>query len=449
MITTTEALTSIFGDYRGETGNDSAIEHVMTDTRAPQKQSLFIPIAGENFDAHSFLNKAVENGAVATLWEKGKELPEDVPENFPVFFVEDTVKAMQTLAQNYIRDVGPTVVAVTGSNGKTTTKDIAASVLAQKFKTHHTEGNLNNHIGVPLTIFSMPEDTEVAVIEMGMNNAGEIEVLSNIARPDYAIITNIGESHIEQLGSRQNIAEAKMEITKGFHEGSSLIFDGDEPLLRGVEGTACGFRDHVDQRAKGIFLHDEGSRFEVNGEQYEVPLVGKHNVKNALYVVTLAKKMGMDREEIQLGLRRLSMTGMRLEKLTGLNGAHVFNDTYNASPTSMKAVIEFVRMYNMKKHKILVLGDMFELGMHSNELHAQVAEAINPQINAVFTIGGDSKAISDKVAGKFSSITTRHFKDPELLAGQLKELMTEDSIVLIKASRGMKLERIVQSITNE
>ncbi|SIS37934.1 UDP-N-acetylmuramoyl-tripeptide--D-alanyl-D-alanine ligase [Salimicrobium flavidum] len=449
MIITTGQLTSLFEEGKGGTDKNIRIESVMTDTRIEQKGSLFIPIVGENFDAHSFLDKAIENGAVAALWQKNMEFPADIHEDFPVFFVEDTVSAMQLLANEYIRRIQPTVVAVTGSNGKTTTKDMAASVLSQKFRTHHTKGNLNNHIGVPLTIFSMPEDTQVLVLEMGMNNKGEIEVLSNIARPHYGIVTNIGESHIEQLGSRENIAAAKLEITSGFRDDGELIFDGDEKLLKGTDGLSCGFSENVEYRAKEIFLHDEGSRFLVEGHRYLLPLVGKHNVKNATYVILLAKKLGMDAAEIQKGFDSLSMTGMRLEKLNGMKGSHVFNDTYNASPTSMKAVIEFVRTYKTKSHKVLVLGDMYELGMHSKELHAQVAEAITPEIDIVMTVGDDSKAISDKVATIFSSITTKHFREKGPLIEELKSVVGEQSIVLVKASRGMKLEEIVDTIVKD
>ncbi|SDJ03618.1 UDP-N-acetylmuramoyl-tripeptide--D-alanyl-D-alanine ligase [Salimicrobium halophilum] len=449
MITTTETMISLFHDFKGDAHRGIHIESVMTDTRVPGRKSLFIPIVGENFDAHSFLDKAIEQGAVAALWQKDIDLPAYVPTDFPVFFVEDTLTAMQRLANEYIRRVEPTVVAITGSNGKTTTKDMAASVLRKKFRTHYTKGNLNNHIGVPLTVFAMPENTEVLVLEMGMNRAGEIEVLSELARPHYGIVTNIGESHIEHLGSRENIATAKLEITAGFRESSLLIYDGDEKLLAGTKGITCGFSDYVDRKAENILLHDEGSRFQVEGSTYDLPLVGKHNVKNAVYVLTLAEKLGMNPEEVQSGFGELTMTGMRLEKVLGLQGSHVFNDTYNASPTSMKAVIDFLKQYQAKSHKILVLGDMFELGYHSRELHASVAESVTPDIDAVLSIGEDSRAITEEVARRFSSVLTAHYKEKQELIEKLKSLLQEDSVVLVKASRGMKLEEVVTAITNE
>ncbi|WP_347860663.1 UDP-N-acetylmuramoyl-tripeptide--D-alanyl-D-alanine ligase [Salimicrobium sp. PL1-032A] len=449
MIITTEEMLTLFGDYQGKVSRDGLIGSVMTDTRVTGENSLFIPIEGENFDAHDFLDQAIEKGAVATLWNKGKDLPPNVPEDFPVFLVEDTLGAMQQLAKEYIRKVAPTVVAITGSNGKTTTKDMVASVLRKKFRTHWTDGNLNNHIGVPLTVFAMPENTEMLVLEMGMNRAGEIKILSELASPDYGLITNIGESHIEYLGSRENIAEAKLEITAGFKEDGLLIYDGDEKLLAGTEGITCGFSEYADRRAESILLHDEGSRFQVNGVSYELPLVGKHNVKNAVYVLTLAEQLGMTPSEVQAGFNELTMTGMRLEKMEGVHGSHVFNDTYNASPTSMKAVIDFLKAYQAKSHKILVLGDMFELGYHSRELHESVSGAVTPEINVVLSIGEDSSAITEAVSKRFSSIITAHFKEKQKLIEKLEDVLQEDSVVLVKASRGMKMEEVVTAISNK
>lgn len=205
------------------------IEGVTTDSRNVRKGNLFVPIIGEKFNGHDFVEKAFENGAHASLWSRSVPNP---PQDKPLIIVDDTLAALQQIASHYLLEVNPKVVGITGSNGKTTTKDMIASVVGTRYRVHKTKGNFNNHIGLPLTILDMPEDTEVAVLEMGMNAKGEIELLSSIARPDIAVITNIGDAHLQDLGSREGIAEAKLEIIKGLKENGTLIYHGDEPLLK-------------------------------------------------------------------------------------------------------------------------------------------------------------------------------------------------------------------------
>ncbi|MCD8500627.1 MAG: UDP-N-acetylmuramoyl-tripeptide--D-alanyl-D-alanine ligase [Bacillaceae bacterium] len=218
---------------------------VFIDSRLQVEQGLFIPIIGERFDGHEFIFDAIKNGAVATLWDVSKPIPNELIESqFPVFYVNDTLTALQQLAKHYLEFVKPRVIAVTGSNGKTSTKDLIESVVSQVYKTHKTKGNYNNHIGLPLTILSMPSDCEVIILEMGMSDFGEISLLSRIANPDFAVITNIGESHIEQLGSREGIATAKYEIIDGLKEKGVVILDGDEPLLKVYQHEClitCGY----------------------------------------------------------------------------------------------------------------------------------------------------------------------------------------------------------------
>ena len=230
MLTLTYIKT-VFPEIKGKLSNENQHVEIMTDSRERVDNGLFIPIIGERFDAHQFIEQAIENGAVAALWDRKKEIPSTIPESFVFFFVDDTAQALQQLAKKYRQDVNPIVIGITGSNGKTTTKDLVSSVLATKYRTHRTVGNFNNEIGMPLTILQMKDDTEVLVVEMGMSDFGEIDRLTNIAQPDYAIITNIGESHIEHLGSREGIAKAKLEITNGLKRDGKLLIDGDEKLL--------------------------------------------------------------------------------------------------------------------------------------------------------------------------------------------------------------------------
>jgi UDP-N-acetylmuramoyl-tripeptide--D-alanyl-D-alanine ligase len=250
-------------------GNSVEINGVSTDSRENLRGKLFIPIKGEKYDAHQFLPQAIANGAAAILCSKSYE---DVPTNVPVVLVEDTLEGLQQLAKSYLKEWNGKVVGITGSNGKTSTKDILTSILSAKYKVHKTQGNFNNHIGLPLTVLSMDEDTEVAVLEMGMSNFGEIELLTKIANPDAAIITNIGESHMMELGSRAGIAKAKLEIAEGLKENGTLLINGDEPLL--IEGVkAISFKGNIEtfgfNHSNNLYpttfeLTENGSSFEVN-----------------------------------------------------------------------------------------------------------------------------------------------------------------------------------------
>ena len=452
MILEVKELADLFSNHQGAANDQIIIDSVMTDSRKTEKQSLFVPIVGENFDAHQFLGEAIKQGAVAALWQKDQPVPRLAPTDFPLFLVEDTTKALQQVASYYLKKVDPIVVGVTGSNGKTTTKDMVASVLATKYHTHKTAGNFNNHIGLPLTVLSMPLETEAVVLEMGMDRAGEISVLSTLARPDYAIITNIGESHIENFGSREGIAKAKLEITEGLSSEGNLIIDGDEPLLEDQKKlpktVSCGFGEDADYRTSIQQLTDEYSTFTVHEQSYELPMAGEHNVKNATYVIALAERLGLSMEEIQKGFRQLEMSAMRFEKHKGHEGSLIINDAYNASPTSMKAIIKVISDLTSKSKKVLVLGDMFELGEHSEALHASVADAIDETIYAVYTIGDHSRKISEAISATHTTIETKHFTEKKKLSHHVRSLLTEDTVVLIKASRGMKLEELLENLVD-
>lgn len=444
-------LTKISSKFSGSFNNDAIIEEVFIDSRKQVNNGLFIPIIGERFDAHDFLLGAIEKGAIATLWHENKLLPKEFDPQFPVFYVNDTLKALESLAKTYLEKVSPCVIGVTGSNGKTSTKDILDSVLATTFKTHKTAGNYNNHIGLPLTILAMPEDCEVAILEMGMSNFGEISFLSMLAQPDIAIITNIGESHIEQLGTREGIAKAKLEITDGLKTAGVLIIDGDEPLLadtNDINLLRCGYEDNNDFRIIGLEQKVDKTNFRINESgSYTLSLLGKHNVKNSTYAIAVGKYLGLSEHTIQLGLKSCILTGMRMEKKPGINGSTIINDAYNSSPTSMKAAIETIKELADFKTRILILGDMYELGKDEKELHRSVAKAISAPITHLITVGEKGSWISEVLLEKNNDkIEISSYKTKREVALNLEKLLNVGSVVLIKASRSMKLETIATDL---
>lgn len=446
-----DLLKEISSKYSGTFSNDAIIEEVFIDSRKHVNNGLFIPIIGERFDAHNFLVGAIEKGATATFWDENKALPKEIDPQFPVFYVNDTLKALESLAKTYLEKVSPCVIGVTGSNGKTSTKDILASVLATTFKTHKTAGNYNNHIGLPLTILAMPEDCEVAILEMGMNNFGEISFLSRLAQPDIAIITNIGESHIEQLGSREGIAKAKLEIIDGLKTSGVLIIDGDEPLL-GVSNDLnllrCGYNHDNDYQITALEQKADKTIFKLNeAGSYKLSLLGKHNVKNSTFAIAVGKYLGLSEHTIQLGLKNCILTGMRMERKSGIHGTTIINDAYNSSPTSMKAAIETIKELVGFERRILVLGDMYELGPDEKELHRSVAEVICAPITHLITVGEKGSWISEVLLEKNNDkIEISSYQTKREVVEKLENLLSDGSVVLIKASRGMKLETIATDL---
>ncbi|WP_010530449.1 UDP-N-acetylmuramoyl-tripeptide--D-alanyl-D-alanine ligase [Lentibacillus jeotgali] len=451
MLFTTKWLTTVFSDYKGAAVDEVEIVEVTTDSRRKLKKSLFIPLAGENFDGHHYMKDAFDQGAAAALWDKHKALPESLPADFPVFFVNDTLTAMQELAKAYRKKVNPVVIGVTGSNGKTTTKDIIASVVGSSYKTHHTEGNLNNQVGLPLTILSMPLDTEALVVEMGMNHFGEIETLTKIAQPNYAVITNIGESHIEFLGSREGIARAKLEIIKGTTKDGYLLIDGDEPLLRQVHQREhvikCGYHTNNDVTIRNINITRQSTQFELSdGGSYTIPLLGSHHALNASFAITIGRLLNIATDNVKQALTGLELTSMRFELMNGKNGSSIINDAYNASPTSMKASINAVKHLDGFHQKVLVLGDVFELGQNSKPLHRSVADSIDESMSAVLTFGEDADEISSAVYKQHPAIDSRHFTSKEALMNALNEYISEGTLILFKASRGMQFESFIKQV---
>lgn len=449
---TLETIAKIVGGTLVTTSmKDKIIEGVSTDTREIQVHNLFIPLVGEKFDGHNFAFDAVKKGAVATLWDKRHPTPYL---DAGIIIVDNTLQAYQKLASSYLKATGAKVVGITGSNGKTGTKDILASILNENFRVHNTAKNLNNEIGVPKTIMEMDLDDEVVVLEMGMERFGEIKTLTNIARPDIAVITNIGDSHLLELGTKENIARAKFEILEGLKPDGVFIFNNDDEVLREVikeytitqKVIKIGTREDSDVIIRPIRSDEEGSSFSIGEYAYSILFIGKHQIYNASVAITIAGLLGMNYGDIVRGLSRVKLTGMRME-LMHLSSFDILNDCYKSNPQSLTSCIETV--YTMKgyKNKILILSDMLELGENERKLHFSVGEKIDRnKIDYVICIGDLAKEIYNGANRNFNVNNLFHFETNEEVVNKVRELISEDTLIMVKGSRGMKLEKIIEML---
>jgi UDP-N-acetylmuramoyl-tripeptide--D-alanyl-D-alanine ligase len=439
------------------TARFTEIDSVEFDSRLINPGALFVPLKGAT-DGHSYIEKAIENGAVAALWSND---PNEAPAGFPIIQVADTLEAMQAFAKAYLSWINPKVVGITGSSGKTTTKDMTAAALSTALKVHKTAGNYNNDIGLPKTILDMPEDTDVIVLEMGMSAAGEISFLSKLAEPDVVVITMIGENHIEFLGSRENIAKAKLEILDGLKEDGTFIYPGDEPLIVNqmpkdlLQSTlTIGLDDNQDIFAFDVMMDQFQSTFFTNLSpelKMEIPLSGGYNVQNALYALGVAYSFGLSMEQVRPNLAEFSITADRGAWERGILDIQILNDTYNASPSAMKAVIRNFSAIASKgiSQKILVLGDMLELGAFSDELHKEIASVIGLNtFKHVFLYGPLIRPLVEALVDKGMNpdLITYFESDKERLIEDVKAVLQPEDKVLVKASNGMGLIEVVEAL---
>lgn len=434
--------------------SDIVVTGVSIDTRTIKEGDLFIPFRGESVNGHRFVEQAFEKGAAATLWLKDEPNP---PVDKPILFVENAEVALQQMARSYRQEHQAKFIGITGSNGKTSSKDILASTLSSFYKVQKTIGNFNNELGLPITILSLDEDTEIAVLEMGMSGFGEIEFLTTLSKPNYAVITNIGEAHMQDLGSREGIAKAKFEIIKGLSEDGVLFFDGDEPLLQTLvakephlKAKSFGFNASNSLVALNISTSGKGSQFSVKGEiegEFFIPVLGKHQVKNALNAMLVARALGLTDDQIRKGLSQAALTNMRMQLVPAKNGMLFINDAYNAAPTSMTAAIQFLQSTAMRKEKWLVLGDMLELGDNEQQFHEQIASVIDSsQIKGVCLFGPRMNWLYEKLKGEFLKDSLFYTEnDYDSIVKFIQENGDNDALILLKGSRGMKLETILQS----
>lgn len=449
------------GEVSSAEDMDTIIAGVVTDSRKISPGCLFVPLSGDHFDGHHYSAAALAAGSAATMWQTDKGA---APEGGGVILVEDTLIALQKLSAAYLSQLAPQVVGVTGSNGKTTTKDMITALLEGQYRVHKTQGNFNNHIGLPLTVLSMSEDVEIAILEMGMSSRGEISLLASLAPPDVAVITNIGESHLLQLGSRKEIARAKLEIAEGLKPGGLLIYNGDEPLLaevmqeeqfqtpENIRKFRFGLSADNDDYPTGMMTHNEGMTFtsHLHADQaLTLPLQGRHNVINALAALAVARHYGVSEQKIEEGLAGLKLTGMRIEVIQTSSGLTLLNDAYNASPTSMKAAIDVLQSMKTGGSRIAVLGDMLELGPDEVQFHREIGDYLDPaETDLVFAYGPLSAHIAETAAQTFGAGRVFAFTDKAELTSVLISKCDPGDAVLFKASRGMRLEDVLQSLND-
>ena len=425
------------------------VSRMQSDSRKVRSGDLFVTLKGAKADGHDFAETAINHGAVAALVSR------PISEKLPSIEVEDTLRAYGEIAAGYRKLTGVKVVGITGSVGKTTTKEMTASVLEAAYHTAKTEGNHNNNLGLPMTIMDMPENTEVAVLEMGMNHSGEMEYLSDIARPDLAIITNIGTMHIEHLGTREGILQAKLEIMRGMPDDGAGVFNGDEPLLWNIRAIGkhkkyyYGIENHAcDVNATDIVELDDGVRFVVHGfgQQFElfVPMLGRHAVYNALAATTVGLLLGVKAEKIQARFSSFHNTGMR-QKIYVKNGVTIIEDCYNAGPESTEAALDVLAGIKTDGRRIAVLGDMLELGNRSAAEHYRIGRLAVGKADLLLTYGEHSvRTLTGAITGGMNPKNTDHFDTHEDMAHMLKMRVSEGDVVLFKGSRGMRMEKVLQ-----
>ena len=432
-------------------------ENFSKDTRTIQKGDIYLGIKGEKFDGNAFWKQALDNGADAVIIQDIEVTEEEKVKysNKTIILVQDTLKALYEIAKYKRSLYDIPVVAITGSVGKTSTKDMIASVVNTKFKTLKTEGNNNNNIGLPFTILRL-KDHEAMVVEMGMNHFGEISLLTDIAKPTLAVITNIGTSHIGNLGSRENILKAKLEILEGMkiprviiNNDNDLLHDWYEKNKDKIEIHTVGIENNSELMAKSIELGEESSKFKAIAEDKEteiqVPVAGTHFVYNALCAMEVGRILGISTNQIKDGIAKFELTKKRMDIKKLDNGAIIINDAYNASYESMRASIEFLANHTGTR-KIAVLGDMFELGKYSEELHRNVGkEVASHDIDVLICAGENSKYIIEE-AQKNKKIETFYFHNNEEIVEKLTQELREGDIVLVKASNGMKFFEICQKL---
>lgn len=427
------------------------------DTRTIKGGEIYIGIKGENFDGNNFWKEALTQGADAVIVQDINFKEEELKEfkNKTIIKVENTLEALYKIAKFKRELYNIPVIAITGSVGKTSTKDIVANVVSKKYKTLKTEGNNNNNIGMPLTILKL-KDQEAMVLEMGMNHFGEISLLTNIAKPNICIITNIGTSHIGNLGSRENILKAKLEILEGAKNPTVIINNDNDLLHKWYEENkekynikTYGIKNQSDIMAKDIKLNENSSEFKVinSTENKEinttVPIGGEHFVLNSLCAFTVGKALEIDEKDITNGIESFELTKKRMDIIKLKNGVEMINDAYNASLESMKASLKYVG--NIKeKRKIAILGDMFELGEFSKELHKNVgSEVFKNNIDILICSGENSKEIVKQANEEgLSTENTYYVENKEEILKKLKDICKNGDVVLFKASNGMQFYKI-------
>ena len=433
------------------TGENVSFTDVTMDSRKVTKGSLFVAIKGEKVDGHSFISDVFSKGAAAVICD---HIPEGAEGCFIV--VENTVKALQDLARYYRSLLKVKVVGITGSVGKTSTKEIIYSVLSQKFKAQKTLGNYNNEIGLPLTILSIEEDTEVEVLEMGISDFGEMHLLSSIAQPDICVITNIGQSHLEALGTRDGILKAKSEIFDFMNPDGAIFLNGDDDKLetvkevKGIVPVKYGFNEGNSITAKitsskGFLGTDMVISLPNGSFEASIGIMGRHNVLNACAAAGIGEYLGMTFDEIAQGINLAKTIAGRNNLIPNGKDTYIVDDCYNAAPNSVKAGLDALSMVPGKK--VAILGDMYELGTESDALHREVGEyAAGIPLEKLIIAGENSKHMYEGALSKKPSFEVLYFENLDALLEKVKEITSKDENILVKASNGMNFSKVVKAL---
>ncbi len=427
------------------------IKGVSIDSRKINEGDLFFAIKGENFDGHNFVDQAISSGASAVVIEKNSiELFKD--KKYPLVVVENTTKALGELARVYRDKFKVKVIGLTGSNGKTTTKEMIAEILSKKFKTLKTEGNLNNNFGVPLNLFRLEKSHQVAVIELGINHFGEMETLCEIANPDFGTITNIGTAHIEFLKSREGIAEEKGKLFKYLVKKNGFVFvNSDEKLIKQQakgfkKKLTFGFNQKADVRGKVLSLNNLAQptlkiSYRNKSEVINLPTFGIHTAQNALCAAAIGLKFGVSLKQIKSALENFKSYDKRMQVLE-VDGYTIINDAYNANPDSMQMAIQTMSLMKGYFLRLAVLGDMLELGEFSERFHRELAHYLKANgIQKVFFFGELTQMSYDEALKL--NLDAKHFKDKKQIASEIKNSIPEGSLILLKGSRKMKMEEVI------
>ncbi len=430
-----------------------SVTSVSIDTRTIKNNSIYVAIKGKAFDGHDFVDEAIDKGAKAIV-VSNRKLNRFEHVEIPIISVRNTLDAYAELARIWRGKQSAKVISLTGSNGKTTTKEMIAHLLSSKYKVHKTTANNNNQIGVPLTILSAPKNVDFIVLEHGTNHFGEIEYTARVANPDFSLITNIGNSHTQYLKNKEKILEEKSALFNHTKKDGLIFINNDDPYLKSIKSSyknviTYGFkgRDNV----KGSRKVGKNGFEEIDvvglGKEYslKLPLLGESNSKNLLAAISICLKIGIPKKNLLTAVKSLQQIKGRLE-IKDSKSFTVIDDTYNSNPESVMSAINVLDEFKKRAKKIVILGDMFELGEQTDEAHKQVGITLNStNINTVLTIGKNSKLIFEKVNNKKEK---RHFKNRKSLYSYLEKLELNDSVVLVKGSRGMKMEEFVNLLVS-
>ncbi|WP_394271280.1 UDP-N-acetylmuramoyl-tripeptide--D-alanyl-D-alanine ligase [Anaerococcus nagyae] len=442
----------IGGKLSDDIYKDLIIEGVSTDSRTISKNNLYIPLVGEVFDGRIFIKECEDKGAAAFIINEDYEIKKNI--NIPYIKVTNTEDALRDLAKAYRKELDIKIIGITGSNGKTTTKDLLTSVLSEKYKVQKTLGNLNNQIGVPKTILNLNEDTEIGVIELGTDNFGDISLTTSIAQPNIAVILNIGDSHLHNLKTREGIAKAKMEIAEGLSKDGIFIYNIDDPVLKKIVPTydleqnvmTFGQDQNADYIIKRLETNTNGVQFKHEDEVYTIPLLGDHQIYNGGFSAMVGELLNLNENQIKNGLKKVSASSNR-STILELDGFDILDDSYKSNPQALLTGLNTCYMLGGYTNKIVVLGDMLELGDDEDKLHYNMGKNIDPsQIHYCLFYGPLSKHMYQGALKNFPKSRIFHFDSKADACDKLKQLICKSTLVFVKGSHGMHMEEIIECV---